>query len=197
MTTRMGTLFIFSGPSGAGKDSVLDELKKVEPTIHYVVSFTSRSPRNLEENGRDYFFVTSDEMRSLWETGKLLECTEYIPGRLYGIPREPVDSHLRAGLDVLIKPEVRGAAKIRALYPDAVSIFLAPPSVAEAVRRVELRNKDPLADRSERFRVIQSEMAAAPTFDYYVTNETGRLEETVQRVRAIIAEARSRRNPAC
>lgn len=185
-----GTLFILSGPSGAGKDAVLSRLLDQVDGLVRIVSYTSRLPRAEEQDGREYHFVTPEEMHHLRQEGRLLECTEYIPGVLYGMPKDPIDAHLAQGLDVIIKPEVRGGLEIRAQYPQAVTIFLAPPSVEEAIRRIQSRATDSPEQIARRAEVIKLELELGQQYDYHVVNETGHLDETVEAIRAIIEAVR-------
>lgn len=165
--------------------------------IRRIVSFTTRPPRPGEEDGIDYHFVDVATIRSMEARGALVECTEFIPGRLYATPRQAVDDALAAGLDVLIKPEVLGAAKVKAAYPGAVTIFLAPPSKEEATRRMSERGSETAGDAQARVQAMQREFAAAGNYDYVVVNETGKLGAAVAEVKAIIAtERRKRRSPA-
>jgi guanylate kinase len=184
---RPGILFILSAPSGAGKDSLIRALQPEQVGIERVVSYTTRPPRPDERDGIDYHFIDTATMRAMQAAGDLVECTEFIPGRLYGTPRRAVDAALRAGRDVLIKPEVLGAAKVKQAYPDAVMIFLSPPSPDEATRRMDERGSETTADARARVAAMQREFAAAEHYDYVVVNETGKLDEAVAKVKEIIA----------
>jgi guanylate kinase len=188
-----GILFILSAPSGAGKDTLIRALQPEQVGIQRVVSYTTRPPRADERDGIDYHFVGEATMRAMQAAGELVECTEFIPGRLYGTPRRAVDEALSAGRDVLIKPEVLGAAKVKRAYPDAVMVFLSPPSADEATRRMEERGSETAADARARVAAMQREFAAAEHYDYVVVNETGRLDEAVARVKGIIATERRKR----
>jgi len=193
MPKRRGMLFILSAPSGAGKDSLIAVLKPAEVGLERVVSYTTRPPRPEEVNGVAYHFSDEQTMRAMLAAGDLVECTEFIPGRFYGTPRRAVDNALAAGRDVLIKPEVLGAAKVKAAYPNAVMVFLAPPSPEEATRRMDTRQSETADDARARVEAMAREFAAASTYDYVVVNETGRLDEAVARVREIVAGERRKR----
>lgn len=196
MTGRRGILFILSAPSGAGKDTVLEALRPEQFGIERVVSYTTRPRRDYEVDGVHYHFVDVPTMRRLEADGELIECSEYIPGRFYGTPRRAVEEAMASGRDALIKPEVQGAAKVKAQFPDAVLIFLAPPSVDEAERRMQGRGTETDADAAERIAAMRREFAAAAGYDYRVVNETGRLEEAVERVAGIIEQERAKRSNA-
>jgi guanylate kinase len=193
---RRGTLFILSAPSGAGKDTLLEALRPERFGIERIVSYTTRPRRDYEVDGVHYHFVDVPTLRRMDTAGELIECSEYIPGRFYATPRRAVEEALAAGRDVLIKPEVQGAAKVKAQFPGAVLIFLAPPSAEEAERRMQGRGSETSADAAERVAAMRRELAAAGRYDHVVVNETGRLEEAVQRVAAIIAQERARRAAA-
>ncbi|MGI8916218.1 MAG: guanylate kinase [Chloroflexota bacterium] len=188
---KRGLLFVLSAPSGAGKDALLAELRPEQFSIQRVVSYTTRPPRPGETDGTDYHFVDVATMHAMQAAGKLVECTEFIPGRLYGTPRQAVDEALAAGRDVLIKPEVLGAAKVKLAYPDAIMIFLAPPSPDEATRRMEARGSENAADTRARIAAMDREFAAVHRYDYVVINATGKLDEAVAKVKEIIAGKRA------
>jgi guanylate kinase len=191
-----GILFILSAPSGAGKDTLIRALQPEQVGIQRVVSYTTRPPRPEERDGIDYHFVDTATMRAMQAAGDLVECTEFIPGRLYGTPRQAVDEALQAGRDVLIKPEVLGAARVKQAYPGAVMVFLSPPSADEATRRMEERGSETAVDARARVAAMQREFAAAKHYDYVVVNETGKLDEAVAKVKEIIAAERRKREPS-
>lgn len=190
---RRGILFILSAPSGAGKDTLIAALQPERFGIERVVSYTTRPRRADEVAGVHYHFVDEPTMRAMQAEDALVECTEFIPGRLYGTPRQAVEQALAAGRDVLIKPEVLGAAKVKAAYPEAVMIFLAPPSQAEAARRMAARGSETAADAQARLEAMNREFAAAQAYDHTVVNETGRLDEAVAAVARIIEQERAKR----
>lgn len=183
---RRGILFVLSAPSGAGKDTLLRALKPERFGVERIVTYTTRPRRPDEIDGVHYHFVDQARMRALEQANQLLECTEY-SGNLYGTPRQAIEAALQAGHDVLIKPEVQGAIKVKAQFPDAVRIFLAPPSRDEALRRIRGRASESPQEVAARAAAMDREFAAAADYDYCVVNETGRLEEAVQRVAEIIA----------
>lgn len=164
--------------------------------IRRIVSYTTRPPRPGERDGVDYHFVDEATIRRMEESGDLVECTEFIPGRLYATPRHAVDEALATGQDVLIKPEVLGAAKVTDAYPDAVTIFLAPPSREEATRRMSERGSETAGDAQARVHAMAREFAAAGQYDYVVVNETGKLDAAVAQVQAIIELERQKRHSA-
>ncbi|HEX5368281.1 MAG TPA: guanylate kinase [Dehalococcoidia bacterium] len=185
-------LVVISGPSGAGKDSVADRLLESLPGLHRVVTMTTRPPRPGEVDGRDYHFVSEDEFRALLDADGFVEhATVY--DRHYGVPRREIDESLASGRDTLARVDVQGAATLRRLYPDALLIFIEPPSLDESNRRVEERDGDTEASRAVRRETATQEMEAAKAFDHRVVNQTGRLEETALRVTEIIAAEKRKR----
>jgi guanylate kinase len=175
---------------------MLQALQPEQVGVKRVVSYTTRPPRPGERDGVDYHFVDAATIHSMAAAGALVECTEFIPGRLYATPRQAVDEALAAGQDVLIKPEVLGAAKVKAAYPDAVTIFLAPPSMEEARRRMSERGSETAGDAKARVHAMTREFAATPNYDYVIVNETGKLDAAVAQVKALItAEQEKRRAP--
>jgi guanylate kinase len=190
---RQGTLFVVSGPSGVGKDAVLAPLFSAgtcPPRLRRCITATTRAPRPGEIEGVDYFFIAREEFERRIRAGQFLEHAEYA-GRCYGTPRPWVDAERAGGNDVLLKIEVKGALQVRALVPEAVLVFLAPPSVQELARR--LRGRDPGADAADiarRLDIARAELELAAGYDYRVVND--RIPEAVEAIRSIIIAERHR-----
>ncbi|WP_395726194.1 guanylate kinase [Nakamurella sp.] len=167
-----GRLFVLSGPSGVGKSTVLAQVRSLLPDLWYSVSATTRAMRPGEVDGENYHFVTEERFRHLISTGRLLEHAHFA-GNWYGTPRDPVEERLAAGEDVLLEIEVQGARQVRqapGLGPDAVLIFLAPPSVDELIRRLVGRGTEDRATIEARLAAARNELAAEPEFDHTVVN---------------------------
>ena len=165
-----GKLIIFSGPSGCGKDTVLDELLKQDATLRLSVSFTTRHPRDDETDGLHYHFITNDEFLKKLDTGLVLEYAEY-GGNFYGTPKEPVDEMLARGETVILKIEVQGAARVRKLYPNATTIFLLPPSLEILEQRLRERDTDGEEDIQTRLAIAHEEMRRCDEYRYHVIND--------------------------
>jgi len=162
--------------------------------FHYVVTVTTRRQRPGEIHGKHYYFVANEEYDEMLKNHELLENAE-IYGNRYGIPRKQVVEPLRHGQDVIIKPDVQGARKLRELEPEAVFIFLAPPSMEEQARRLYYRKTEDPQELARRLEVARQEMHELTHFDYLVVNHSNRLDETVQTIKAILQAEKSRVHP--
>ncbi len=185
-------LVVISGPSGTGKDSVLARMKEEPLGYHYAVTATTRPKREHESNGRDYIFVSKGEFRRMIADDELLEWAD-VYGELYGVPRAQVTEAHARGEDAIVKVDVQGAATIRKLAPEAVLVFIAPPSIEELEQRLRSRRTESHESLETRLGMAEKEMADAAWFDHVVVNETDKLEGTVSAVAEIIARERQDR----
>jgi guanylate kinase len=186
-----GLLFVVSGPSGAGKDTLVDALRARIPRLRYSISATTRPPRPGEIEGEHYFFVGRDEFERRRETGGLLEWREY-NGNLYGTPRDYIEHSIAEGDDVIMKPEVNGALAIKAAYPDAVLIFLVPDRFSLLSERLLERRTETNEEIARRLEIAAQEMKFIRSFDYLVVNEQGHAQEAVRDLEAILHAERFR-----
>jgi len=182
-------LVVLTGPSGAGKDSVLARLKAQDPSSYVVANVTTRPPRAGEQEGVDYHFVSNAEFERLRRDGELLEHA-VVYGQDKGVPRAPIRHALVSGRDVLLRTDVQGARTIKRLVPGATTIFVSAPSEAELRRRVRERGSDTQEQVTVREETATQEMASAAEFDYRVVNDS--LEECANEIRRIMSEERSR-----
>ena len=188
---RAPLLVVLSGPSGAGKDAVLDEMARRGHRFHRVITCTTRPPRANERDGIDYHFVSDAEFDRLIETGGLLEHA-VVYGHRSGVPRQQVADKLREGLDVYVRTDVQGAASIKRLAPAALTVFIAPSSIDELEERIRARGADDEERIQRRLATAKGEMARRNEFEYVVVNEPGRLEATVDRLVEILDAERLR-----
>jgi guanylate kinase len=165
-------VIIISGPSGVGKDAILHRMRALGSPFEYVTTVTTRRRRANEKHMVDYHFISEDEFQKLLRSGGLLEHAN-VYGNWYGVPREPVKQALARGKDVILKVDVQGAANIKKILPEALFIFIEPPSLEE------------LAD----------EMQQVCNFDYVVTNHCNKIDAAIGNIRAIVAAEKCRANP--
>lgn len=168
--TARGRLIVIAGPGGVGKSTIVAELRRRMP-LHFSVSATTRDPRPGEVHGFHYRFVTRPEFERLIDADDLLEWAVF-NGNYYGTPRDAVVAGLEDGRDVLLEIEVQGAFQISRVMPEAIMIFVAPPSLDALKRRLEKRADTSEADIEAKLRIAEAEMAAAPElFDHIVVND--------------------------
>jgi guanylate kinase len=189
VTTRRGLLVVISGPSGVGKDTIIERLLELDPNLTYSVSCTTRSPRPGEVDGVHYTFISRERFEELIEKGHFLEYASY-GAHLYGTPIGPVEKARTSGREVLLKIEVQGAQQVRKRVSDAIFIFVAPPNNEELARRQEKRNSESTEDMTERLRIAEKEMTYARDYDYVVVNDD--LDRAVEELLGIIRAARER-----
>ncbi|HIT24521.1 MAG TPA: guanylate kinase [Candidatus Enterenecus avicola] len=186
---RRGELIVLSGPSGVGKSTVIAELLSSRRDIHFSVSFTTREPRVGEEDGVNYNFVSREEFERMIRDGELLEYAEYV-GNYYGTSLKVIEDYLQKGVDVLLDIEVQGAAKVREKCPEAVLIFIIPPSLEELSRRLRNRNTDSVDVIAQRLEKSRAECRESVKYDYLVVNDN--VMSAAQEILAILEAERCR-----
>ena len=190
MSGKRGLLVVISGPSGVGKDTLIERLRERDPSLRYSISYTTRKPRPGEADGVNYFFVSRQRFEELMAQGFFLEYATY-NGNYYGTPAAAVEEARAAAHDILLKIEVQGAALVRKRAPDGLFIFIAPPSNEELVRRQQLREGGASdEDMVERLKIADTEMKHASEYDHVVIN--AELERAAAEVLEIIQSARER-----
>jgi guanylate kinase len=182
-------LVIISGPSGVGKDTIIDALRREPraPDYHYVVTCTTRSRRPGEVDGRDYHFLDRRRFLALRQAGGLLEANE-VHGNWYGTPRAEVQRALAEGHDVILKIDVQGAQEVKERVADALLVFVVPPSLEALFQRLRSRATESADELEIRQRNAAIELARQDDYDHVVVNETGQVERTAERIHAIIAD---------
>lgn len=186
---QRGHLIVLSGPSGVGKSTVIAELLGERPDIYYSVSFTTRKPRVGEADGVNYNFVSKEDFESMIVRDEFLEYAEYVDN-YYGTSLKVIEEKLAAGVDVLLEIEVQGAAKVREKCPDAVLIFISPPSFEELSRRLHGRHTDPEEVIEGRLKQALEECKQVPNYDFLVVNNS--VSESVAEIMAILTAERCR-----
>lgn len=184
-------LVVISGPSGVGKDAALQLLKQHDYPFHFVVTATTRPQRPNERDGVDYHFVSVGDFADMIERGEMLEYA-VVYGDYKGIPKKHVRAALAQGNDVIMRIDVQGAATIRALIPNAVTVFLTAESEEELVHRLEQRKTEDPGQLKMRIVTARNELQRATEFDYVVCNRENRLQETVDQLLAIITAEKCR-----
>ncbi len=182
-----GILIILSGPSGSGKDTVLNKLVENREDVKISVSMTTREKRQGEIDGVHYYFADREYFEKNISENKMLEYAEYA-GNYYGTPKAPVDEMLSNGKAVILKIEVQGAEKIRSIYSDVISIFLMPPSMRVLEDRLRSRKTEDEETINHRLVIAREEMRKAPDYDYIVVNDT--VENAVAGIETIIRAER-------
>ncbi len=179
-----GKTFIICGPSGVGKGTVVSRLLEADPTLYFSVSATTRAPRAGEADGVHYHFLTREKFQEWIDAGDFLEHAQFV-GNFYGTPRRYVDEAMDQGRDVLLDIEIQGAEQIHQKRPEAVRIYIAPPSWEELERRLTGRGTEDTEKVRSRLARGREEFAAAKDFDYLVINDT--VDHAVAEIRAIMA----------
>jgi len=167
---RRGHLFIVSGPSGAGKGTLVRELVKRDPAVWVSVSVTTRAPRPGEKEGIHYFFISASEFAHLRETGGLIEWAE-VHGNCYGTPRAAVEAKIAGGAQVILEIDPQGAFQVRDLIPEAVLVFIQPPSTEELIRRLAKRGSETKEQVAVRMQTAEREMELVGKYDHVVIND--------------------------
>jgi guanylate kinase len=187
-----GIVFIISAPSGSGKSSLTNELRKVIPGLEFSISYTTRDPRGSEQTGREYFFITREKFDQMVAAGEFLEHAEVF-GRCYGTAKHFVKEALARGSDLVLDIDVQGAAQLKAKIPEAVSVFILPPSRKELETRLKRRNQSDNVDAAiieRRLKEASREIENFSHYDYILVNAD--FETAVEQLRAIVLAERIR-----
>jgi guanylate kinase len=187
-------LIVLSGPSGVGKDAVLARMRKSERAFHYVVTTTTRPRRAREKDGVSYHFLSRKEFQQMIHKKQFLEWAN-VYGNYYGVPKDEVSPALSKGVDTIVKVDVQGAATIKKILPQAVFIFLIPPSMVELENRLKRRRSESSEDLALRLATARKEIGNLPLFDYVITSHQNKLDEVVSQIDAIVTAEKCRVQP--
>jgi guanylate kinase len=187
-------LVVLSGPSGAGKDAILSRMKETGYPAEFITTVTTRPKRTQEKESVDYNFVSAERFQEMLKNNQFLEQAN-VYGNWYGVPREPVRQALEAGRDVIVKVDTQGAATIKRLVPQAVFIFVVPPSMEELTARLKRRQTESDFESELRLKTAREEMEQILLFDYLVVNQQDKIELAVSAIEAIITAEKHRLTP--
>ena len=187
-------LIVLSGQSGVGKDTVISRMREMGRLFRYVVTATTRPRRAKEKDGEDYHFLSKGEFQQMIDESRLLEWAN-VYGNYYGVPKDEISKVLSKGMDVIVKVDVQGAATIKKILPQAVFIFLMPPSIEELERRLRQRCSESSADLELRLGKAREEVERLPLFDYVVISRQGKIDDVVSRIYSIVVAEKCRVKP--
>lgn len=187
-----GNLIVISGPSGCGKGTLCSELLKNNKKIFLSISMTTRSPRNGEEEGVNYYFVSKEEFEKRIKENKFLEYAVVHNNHYYGTPKDKVEEYLDKGIDVILEIDIEGALKINNLMPDGIFVFIMPPSMRELKRRLIKRNTETKEQILERFKKAYKEINEVNKYNYIIINDD--INVAVSKIEAIIKAEKCRVN---
>jgi guanylate kinase len=194
MSNKSPLVVVISGPSGVGKDATIARMRQRGGRFHYVVTATTREMRPGEKDGVDYYFLTKEDFLNRMARDEFLEYAE-VYNNMYGVLKSEVRQALAKGEDVIIKVDVQGAATLKTKIPNAVFIFLEPPSIDDLAERLKNRKSDSEHSVNVRIGKAEEEMKAREIFNYTIVNTSGNLDTTVKEVREYIDKCRGKQGP--
>ena len=190
---RIPLLIVLSGLSGAGKDVVLSRMRESGHPLKYITTVTTRSQRANEKDNIDYHFVSTERFQEMISGDELLEWAK-VYGNWYGVPKQPVKQALDERQDTIVKVDIQGAATIRKIIPQAVFIFLTPPSIEEVTTRLKQRHTESASELALRIKTAEKELNQLPLFDYVIINKRDEIDLAVSDIKAIITAEKCRVN---
>jgi len=187
-------LIILSGPSGVGKDALLNRMKEFKYPLEYITTATTRLRRAGERNHIDYHFIAPEKFQDMIKQGELLEYAK-VYGNWYGVPKEPIKQALNSDQDTIVKVDIQGATAIKKIVPQAVFIFLMPPSMEELGKRLKKRHTESSFDLNLRMQTATEEIKQSSLFDYVVYSQRDEIDSAVMDIIAIITAEKCRVTP--
>ncbi len=187
-------LIVLSGPSGAGKDAILTRMKELGYPLEYITTVTTRRQRANERDNVDYHFVSTEKFQEMISSNELLEWAN-VYGSWYGVPKQKIKQALDKGHDIIIKVDIQGAATIKRILPQAVFIFVMPPSIEELTTRLKQRHTESPFDLALRVNTAKEEIRQLPLFDYVVLNKQDGIDLAISHIAAIITAEKCRVTP--
>lgn len=178
-----GLLLVVSGPAGAGKGTICSAFMQRQPQVHLSISATTRAPRSIEQDGVHYYFLQQQQFEQMIEQGEFIEWARFC-GNYYGTPRAKVEEKLAVGQDVLLEIEVQGAMQVKEKFPEAILIFILPPSMEELRARIIGRGTETMEVIDKRMQRAAEEVELAQQYDYFILNDT--VEDAVIRFESIV-----------
>tara|TARA_B100000949_G_scaffold232343_1_gene246373 strand:+ start:222 stop:782 length:561 start_codon:yes stop_codon:yes gene_type:complete len=182
---KKNTIFLISGPSGVGKDSVIKTLNKTNNNIKNIITITTRKRRGNEIHNKDYIFVSKKEFENLITNNKLFEWSK-VYGNYYGVPKDQIENNLNNQNKIIIKTDIQGIKKLKQKFKNAVTIFIMPPDVKTLLNRLKSRKTDSIEDITKRSDIAIKEMEEKNIFDHIIINKDGDLNNTINQIKEII-----------
>ena len=182
---KKNTIFLISGPSGVGKDSVIKKLNESNANIKNIITITTRKIRENEISNKDYIFVNKQEFETLIKKQKLIEWSE-VYGNYYGVPLDQIKNNLQKQNKIIIKTDIQGIKKLKQKFENAITIFIMPPDIKTLLKRLKSRKTDSIEDITKRSDIAIKEMEEKNLFDHIVINKDGDLMNTIEQIKKII-----------
>tara|TARA_Y100000590_G_scaffold395025_1_gene474655 strand:- start:282 stop:842 length:561 start_codon:yes stop_codon:yes gene_type:complete len=182
---KKNTIFLISGPSGVGKDSVIKKLNESNANIKNIITITTRKIRENEISNKDYIFVNKQEFETLIKKQKLIEWSE-VYGNYYGVPLDQIKNNLQKQNKIIIKTDIQGIKKLKQKFENAITIFIMPPDIKTLLKRLKSRKTDSIEDITKRSDIAIKEMEEKNIFDHIVINKDGDLMNTIEQIKKII-----------
>tara|TARA_B100001123_G_scaffold180397_1_gene206646 strand:- start:807 stop:1367 length:561 start_codon:yes stop_codon:yes gene_type:complete len=182
---KKNTIFLISGPSGVGKDSVIQKLNESNSNIENIITITTRKIRENEIHNKDYIFVNKQEFEDLIKKKKLIEWSQ-VYGNFYGVPKDQIENNLKKENKIIIKTDIQGIKKLKQKFKNAITIFIMPPDIKTLLNRLKSRKTDSLEDITKRSDIAIKEMEEKYIFDHIIINKDGDLINTIEQIKKII-----------